>query len=76
MKIQVLDLVFQKNDLYFHRWRDVQLYSFPAWAQTPETAAAQQAELARLDRQIGEREAQIDEVRKPKAHHFELKPAK
>ncbi|MCP5524632.1 MAG: SGNH/GDSL hydrolase family protein, partial [Verrucomicrobiales bacterium] len=30
---KVLDLVFQKNDLFFRRWRDVQLYRLPGWAQ-------------------------------------------
>jgi hypothetical protein len=28
----------------------------------------------RLDKQIAELESQIDAVRKPKLHHFELKP--
>ena len=33
---EVLALVFQKNNLYFQRWRAVQLYEFPGWAQSPE----------------------------------------
>ena len=72
---QVLKLVFEKNDIFFKRWRDVQLFVFPKWAQTSEAEAWRTAELARLDKQIAASEAQIDEVRKPKSHHFELKPA-
>ncbi len=73
---QVLDLVFRKNNVYFNRWRNVQLYSFPEWAQTPEVESRRSAELARLDREIAEAEAQIDAARQPKTRHFELKPAK
>ncbi len=71
----VLQLVFQKNDLYFTRWRDVQLYSFPAWARSPETSKLREAELARLDHEIAAKEAAIDAKRKPSSHHFELKPS-
>jgi hypothetical protein len=70
---EVLALVFQKNNLFFQRWRSVQLYDFPVWAQSPETESRRVAELARLDAQIAQTEAQIDAVRKPKSHHFELR---
>ena len=72
--LRVLALVFQKNNLYFNRWRNVQLYTFPDWAKSPETEPRRAAELARLDQQIVEVEAQIDAARKPLPHHFELKP--
>jgi lysophospholipase L1-like esterase len=70
---EVLALVFQKNNLFFQRWRTVQLYEFPGWAQSPEAETKRAAELARLDSQIAEAEAQIDVTRKPKSHHFELR---
>lgn len=70
----VLSLVFQKNNVYFNRWRDVQLYSFPGWAQGPEAEDKRKAELDRMDKQIADLERQIDAARKPKPHHFELKP--
>jgi hypothetical protein len=72
---EVLDAVFQKNNFYFDRWRSVQLFSFPKWLQSPEAEAKRSAELARLDQQIGETEQNIDALRKPKTHHFELKPS-
>lgn len=69
----VLELVFKKNNLYFNRWRNVQLYEFPRWAQSPEAEQQRAAELARLDQQIAETEAQIDSARHPKKRLFELK---
>jgi hypothetical protein len=70
---EVLSLIFQKNNLFFQRWRTVQLFEFPAWLQSPEAESKRAAELARLDKQIVEAEAQIDAARKPKSHHFELR---
>ena len=70
---EVLALVFKKNDIFFRRWRTVQLFEFPDWAQKPEALGVQTAEIARLDGQIAEAEAQIDDARKPKPHHFELR---
>jgi lysophospholipase L1-like esterase len=60
---QVLALVFKKNDVYFQRWRNVQLRGGPT------------ARLRELDKQIGDIEAEIDSARTPKEHHFELKPS-
>lgn len=73
----LLKLVFQKNNFFFTRWRNIQLYSFPAWAQSaqcPEVESRRSAELARLDREIAASEAEIQKLRKPQARHFELKP--
>jgi hypothetical protein len=71
---EVLRLVFQKNNLFFTRWREVQLFNFPGWAQGPETDAIRKAELDRLDREVAELERKIDAARKPVPHRFELKP--
>ncbi|HTH49567.1 MAG TPA: SGNH/GDSL hydrolase family protein [Candidatus Limnocylindria bacterium] len=72
---ELLKEVFAKNNLYFDRWRNVQLYSFPGWAKGPEIEARRNAELKRLDGEIAAAEAGIDATRKPKLHHFEVKPA-
>jgi lysophospholipase L1-like esterase len=69
----VLALIFQKNNLYFDRWRKVQLFDVPTWAQSPELESRRTAELARLDAQIADAEGQINALRKPKSHHIELK---
>jgi hypothetical protein len=70
---EVLKLVFEKNNLFFHEWREVQLMSFPKWAQGPEIEAKRATEVARLEQEIADLEAQINQARKPKSHHFELK---
>ena len=71
----VLDLVFKKNDAYFNRWRNVQLYQAPDWANGPEIEAKRTAQLARMDKEIAEFEGKINAALKLKAHHFEVKPA-
>ncbi len=70
---EVLKLVFRKNDLFFDRWRNVQLFDLPAWAAGPEIEARRTAELARLDGKIAEVEQQIDARRKPKLHRFVIR---
>jgi len=61
---KILALVFKKNEVYFKRWRNVQLKSGDA------------AKLAEMDKQIVNFEKQINELRKPMSHHFEIKPVK
>jgi lysophospholipase L1-like esterase len=72
---QLLDLIIKKNDLYFQRWRSVQLFTLPNWAKGANIETERNAELKRLDTQIAEFETRINAVRKPKEHHFEIKPA-
>jgi lysophospholipase L1-like esterase len=72
---ELLDLIFKKNDLYFQRWRSVQLYTPPAWIQPNSIDSQRAAELKRLDGQIADLENQINTARQPKTHHFEIKPA-
>jgi hypothetical protein len=72
---EVLKLVFDKNNEYFHRWREVQLYEFPKWAKGGEIEAKRTEELARLDKEIAAREEQIDQARRVRPHRFEIKAA-
>lgn len=72
---EVLELIFTKNNQFFNRWRNIQLASLPGWAQGPELEVKRAAEVARQDKVIAETEAQIEVARKPKSHHFEIKPA-
>ncbi len=72
---EVLKLVFEKNDVYFKRWRDIQLYNPPGWLQGKELESKRSKELARLDRRIAELETQINKARKLRAHHVAVKPA-
>jgi len=59
---KLLALVFQKNNLFFNRWRNVQLKN------------AEDPKLAQLDQEIADFEQQINALRKPVVHHFEIKP--
>jgi lysophospholipase L1-like esterase len=70
---EVLRLVFEKNNVFFRRWREIQLFEFPSWAKSPELDSRREAELAKLDQQIAGLEKQIDAARQPKARQFELK---
>ena len=71
---EVLKLVFDKNNVYFRRWREVQLFGFPSWSQGAEVEAKRAQALDDLDKQVASLEARINEARKPKSHHFEIKP--
>ena len=59
---EVLQLVFQKNNVFFDRWRNVQL------------KAGRETDLPKFDVQIAELEAKLNAARQPKLRHFELKP--
>jgi len=69
----LLQAIFQKNDLFFNRWRNVQLYGFPNWVKGPEVESRRAAELQRMDGEIKTAEAKIESLRKPVSHRFELK---
>jgi len=72
---KVLSLVVEKNNLFFNRWRNVQLYASPEWAKTPAFESARAEQLLKLDREIASSEAKINEARQPLPHTFVLKPA-
>ena len=58
----MLRLVFEKNNAFFNRWRNVQL------------KGDREAELPQLDAQIADLEAKLNAARQPKVHHFVLTP--
>jgi len=74
---QLLQAVIAKNDAYFERWRDVQLYQKPDWLkQLKGIDDARNAELARLDGVIADEEKAIETFRKTPTRLFRLEPAK
>ncbi len=70
---ELLKEVGRKNDLFFNRWRNVQLSSAPGKAPSLETGTQCVAKLAELDQQIAGAEAKIDKLRQPRLHRFELR---
>ncbi len=70
----VRNLVVEKNNIFFNRWRNVQLYTPPDWAKTPDFEAVRAKELAKLDEQIAQLEAKLNAARQPQPHAFVLQP--
>jgi len=66
--------ILQKNDLFFNRWRGIQIYSIPAWLHTPEAEALRAKEVARLDTQIADAEKEINTLRQPVVHTWIVNP--
>ncbi len=73
---QLLKAVIAKNDAYFQRWRNVQVFEFPDWAKGPSIDGMRQAELTKQDAAIAADEANIETLRKPVPHVFKLVPVK
>lgn len=72
---QLLALVVEKNNAFFDRWRNVQLYSPPDWAKSPAFEAGREQQLAKLDAAIAQTEVKINAARQTQPHAFVLKPA-
>jgi lysophospholipase L1-like esterase len=72
---QILKLIFEKNDLFFRRWREIQLFGFPGWAQGAEAENIRSKAIAKIGEQIREKEMAIEKLRKPQSRKFELKPS-
>ncbi len=74
---QLLQAVIAKNDAYFERWREVQLYQKPDWLKPVRGIDdARTAELERLDGVIADEEKAIQDFRKTPTRLFRLEPAK
>jgi hypothetical protein len=72
---QLWATVLAKNNAFYKRWRDVQLYVPAEWSKWPGLEDARNKELAKLDGQIAELETKIDTLRQTTAHKFVLKPS-
>jgi len=67
-------LVVEKNNIFFKRWREVQLYTPPEWLKSPAFEASRDKELAQLDAQLAQLETKINTARQPLPHAFVLEP--
>lgn len=60
--------IAQKNEIFYNKWRNVQLYSVPAWLQVADIEAARAKEIARLDVQLVDAEKELYTLRQPVVH--------
>lgn len=70
----LLKAITEKNNLFYTRWRDVQIYETPTWIKA-DIEPSRAAELKRLDDQITEKEKQINDLRQPKSHVWTIQAA-
>ena len=71
---QLLAAIVAKNDLFFNRWRQVQLAEIPAWIPAEAVEPARAAKLKELDAKLAEAEAKVNSLRAPKSHQWVLSP--
>jgi lysophospholipase L1-like esterase len=69
----LLAKIQEKNNVFYQRWRGVQVWEAPLWLKT-DVETDRTAELKRLDDQIAALEADIDAQRQPKPHVFTVTP--
>ena len=72
---ELMNAILEKNNLFFNRWRGVQVAELPAWIPAESIESARAAELQKLDAQIAEAEAKVNSLRKPKPHQWVIEPA-
>jgi lysophospholipase L1-like esterase len=70
----LFDKIVAKNNLFFNRWRSVQLYQAPSWLKG-DVDTSREAELSRLDAEIAATETEINALRRPATHTWTLTPA-
>jgi hypothetical protein len=68
---QLMQTVIEKNNMFFNRWRQTLV---PAIIQNQADDPAVKTKLDEADRRIAELEAEIERLRRPKVHRFEIKP--
>ncbi len=74
---QLLAAVLAKNEAFFNRWRNVQLFVLPEWlSKNASVEDARKKELARLDAEIVDAEKRIEALRQPVIHTFRFEPVK
>lgn len=67
---ELLDAITAKNELFFVRWRHVQVVELPDWIVAETVDSARQTRLKELDAKIVEAEATVNGLRKPKPHQW------
>lgn len=72
--LTVLRAAREKDTLFSMRWRNVQLFNVP-WLKDVNIEPQRQAEMARIETLITEKEEQLKQLRQPVQHTFKLTPS-
>ncbi|MET0263011.1 MAG: SGNH/GDSL hydrolase family protein [Rariglobus sp.] len=72
----LFDAITAKNNLFYSRWRDVQVAQIPSWIATDAVEQGRAKRLAELDAQLAAADAKLDGLRKPQAHRWTITPVK
>lgn len=71
---QLLAAIIAKNDLFYSRWRQVQLAEIPAWIPAEAVEPARATKLKELDAKLAEADAKVNSLRAPRSHQWVLTP--
>ena len=70
----LFDAVVTKNQLFYSRWREVQIAEIPTWIDAKAVEEGRAKRLVELDADIVKAEARLSELRAPKPHQWTVKP--
>ena len=70
----LLQAITAKNQLFYSRWREVQLGEIPSWVPSEAVEQGRVKRVAELDAELVVADAKLNELRKPKAHSWTLTP--
>lgn len=70
----LFDAIVLKNNLFFKRWREVQIVDVPDWISAEAVAEGRAKRLAELDAEIAKTETRINQLRIPPAHRWTIAP--
>jgi hypothetical protein len=68
------ELIVKKNNLYYERWRKVQLFEVPGWMDAAAVEGMRKTALEKFDKEIADLESQISATAVPVPHLFEISP--
>lgn len=72
----LFDAITAKNNLFYNRWRLVQVADIPGWIDQAAVEFGRTKKLAELDAELVEADAQIAALAKPQSHAWTVTPVR